>query len=117
MNTEQMSHFLGQIGAAHLDHHVVMALDSASSHKAKALEVPQNVSLVHLPPYSPELNPVEILWHELREKYCSNRVFETLSAVQQEVASGCAAFSSSPGAVTKLSGWSWIIKSIQLNAT
>lgn len=117
MNTEQMSCFLGQIGNAHADRHVVMVLDGASSHKAKALELPENVSLIHLPPYSPELNPVEILWHELREKHCSNRVFETLTAVQQEVEKGLMDLSSRPGAVAQLSGWKWIIKSIHLNAT
>lgn len=117
MKTEEMSRFIGQIGGAHPDHHVVMVLDGASSHKAKALEIPKNVSLVHLPPYSPELNPVEILWHELREKHCANRVFETLTAVQQEVESGLTAFSSNRGAVTQLSGWGWIINSILMNAT
>ena len=117
MKTEEMSRFLSQIGTAHSDRHVVMVLDGASSHKAKALEIPDNVSLIHLPPYSPELNPVEILWHELREKHCSNRVFETLDSVQQEVGNGCAALSSRPGAVAKLSGWKWIIKSIHMNAT
>ena len=117
MNTESMSCFLAQISAAHIDRHVVMVLDGASSHKAKAREIPENVSLIHLPPYSPELNPVEILWHELREKHCSNRVFETLIAVQAEVERGCKILSSKPGTITKLSGWKWIVKSIHLNAT
>jgi len=51
IKTEHMSRFLGQIGAAHPDCHMVMVLDGASSHKAKALEMPENVSLIHLPAY------------------------------------------------------------------
>ena len=81
MNTECMNQLLGQIGKAHPDRHVVMVLDGASSHRAKSLEMQDNISLIHLPPYSPELNPTEILWHELREKYCANRVFGSLDAV------------------------------------
>lgn len=117
MKTEAMSLFLGQVGSAHSEHHVVMVLDGASSHKAKALEIPCNVSLVHLPPYSPELNPAEILWHELREKFCSNRAFKSLSAVQQQVEEGLLSMVANRAAVTRLSGWNWIMDSIHLNAT
>lgn len=117
MNTESMVLFLEQIGKAHPDQHVVMVLDGASSHRAKALEVPANISLIHLPPYSPELNPVEILWHELREKNCTNHVFESLDAVCHSVEKGLEKLASAPEAVTRLSGWPWIINSILLNAT
>lgn len=92
-------------------------LDGASSHRAKSLDIPDNMSLIHLPPYSPELNPTEILWHELREKYCANRVFESLDAVCQEIETGLLACTSEPERVTRLSGWPWIINSISLNAT
>lgn len=117
MNTERMGVFLRQVGQAHPDHHVVMVVDGASSHRAKALEIPDNISLIQLPPYSPELNPTEILWHELREKCCANRVFGSLEAVCQEVESGLQLFSAEPARVTRLSGWPWIINSINLNAT
>ncbi|MDD2316871.1 MAG: transposase [Desulfobacterales bacterium] len=70
MKTEHMSRFLGQIGVAHPDRHVVMVLDDASSHKAKALEAPDNVSLILLPAYSPELNPVEIIAGKTQFQLC-----------------------------------------------
>ena len=56
--------------------HVVLVLDQAGWHVAKALRVPDNVTLLHLPPYSPELNPTERLWSYLKSHYLSNRVFE-----------------------------------------
>ena len=112
MNTENMSVFLMRVAEAHIDRHVVMVVDGASSHRAKALEVPDNMSLIRLPPYSPELNPTEILWHELREKRCANRVFESLDAVCSEVLVGLQEFASHSKAVTRLSGWPWIINSI-----
>jgi transposase len=59
------------------DVHAVMVLDQAGWHTAAALRVPANVTLVHLPPKSPELNPVENLWHYLRSHYWANRLYET----------------------------------------
>jgi transposase len=55
--------------------HVVLVLDQAGWHMAKALKVPRNITLLHLPPYSPELNPVERIWGYLRSHYLSNRVY------------------------------------------
>jgi len=54
---------------------VVLVLDGAGWHVAKHLRVPDNITLLHLPPYSPELNPVERVWGYLRSHYLSNRVF------------------------------------------
>jgi transposase len=56
--------------------HAILVLDQAGWHVAKALEVPENITLLHLPPYSPELNPVERVWAFLRSHYLSNRVFK-----------------------------------------
>lgn len=57
------------------DRYVVLVLDQAGWHVAKALKVPDNITLLHLPPYSPELNPIERLWAYLKSHYLSNRVF------------------------------------------
>lgn len=54
---------------------VLLVLDQAGWHVAKALEIPENITLLHLPPYSPELNPVERVWAYLRQHYLSNRVY------------------------------------------
>ena len=55
--------------------HVVLVLDNAGWHVAHALRVPDNLTLLFLPPYSPELNPVERVWDWLRSHHLSNRVF------------------------------------------
>jgi transposase len=57
------------------DVHAVLIWDGAGFHVAKALEVPENVSLIRLPPYSPELNPIENLWHYFRSHFWSNRLY------------------------------------------
>jgi transposase len=61
----------------------VVVLDQAGYHRAEALagRVPANLSLLPLPPYSPELNPVELVWQDLRRRDLANRVFADLEAV------------------------------------
>lgn len=54
---------------------VVLVLDQAGWHVAKALKVPKNITLLHLPPYSPELNPAERIWGYMRSHYLSNRIY------------------------------------------
>jgi transposase len=56
--------------------HAVLVMDQAGWHKARALKVPDNITILYLPPYSPELNPVERLWSYLRSHYLSNRVYD-----------------------------------------
>lgn len=91
MNTEGMSRFLNQVSEAHPTEFNVMVVDGASSHKSKELEIPKNISLVFLPPYSPELNPAEQIWNVLRRDYFANRVFDSLDAATEQAEEGLAA--------------------------
>ncbi len=61
--------------------HAVMLWDQAGFHTAKDVRIPENVSIIELPPYSPELNPMENLWHYLRSHYWSNRIYEDYEAL------------------------------------
>lgn len=56
--------------------HVVLVLDQAGWHRSKALKVPDNMTLLPLPPYSPELNPIERLWSWLKSHQLSNRIYK-----------------------------------------
>ena len=76
-NTDTMNVFLGMLGAELAPkEHAVLIMDGAGWHKARTLVVPQNITILHLPPYSPELNPVERLWAYLRSHYLSNRAYK-----------------------------------------
>ena len=78
VNTGTMNAFLEQFSRGlPADVHAAMVLDRAGWHTAAALTVPANVTLILLPPKSPELNPVENLWHYLRSHYWSNRLYPT----------------------------------------
>ena len=57
---------------------VVLILDRAGWHTSKRLKVPSNITLLHLPSYSPELNPMEVLWLWLKSHCLCNRVYEDL---------------------------------------
>lgn len=71
-----MNHHLRFISEqASSDVHVILVVDQAGWHKAKTLEVPDNISLLYLPSYSPELNAIERLWAYLKSHYLSNRAY------------------------------------------
>ncbi len=61
--------------------HAVLLWDQAGFHTAKAVRIPESVTIIELPPYSPELNPMENLWHYLRSHYWSNRIYEDYEAL------------------------------------
>jgi len=73
-----MSLFLAHVGKVIADYFIVMQVDQAGWHRSKELHVPENIRLIFQPAYSPEVNPVEHLWEELREKYLHNLVFSSL---------------------------------------
>ncbi len=55
----------------------IMVLDNGAFHKAKTLSIPENIVLIFLPPYSPELNPAENIWAKFKRDF-TNRLFKTL---------------------------------------
>ena len=64
------------------DVHVIIIWDQAGFHTSKKLKVPKNVTIVPLPPYLPQLNPIEKLWQYLRKHYWSNRVYADYDALR-----------------------------------
>jgi transposase len=77
-----MKTFLAQFTATLAkDEHAVMVLDRAGWHTAKKLNIPSNLTLVWLPSYAPQLNPVERVWLYLRERHLSHRLLDTYDAV------------------------------------
>ncbi len=82
VNTDYMNEHLRfiseQVGP---NRHIVLVLDQAGWHVSKSLKVPNNITLLHLPPYSPELNGIERLWAYLKNHYLSNRIFADHNAL------------------------------------
>ncbi|MEP7274351.1 MAG: IS630 family transposase, partial [Acidobacteriota bacterium] len=83
LNASIVSVFLEQFSKAiPEDEHAVMIWDGAGFHTAKKLQPPSNISLVKLPAYSPELNPIENLWHYLKSHFWSNRAYADYDALE-----------------------------------
>ena len=112
VNGACMQVFLDEIAARHPGERIVMVLDGAGWHKNEQLPRPANIALLFLPPYSPELNPVEHLWDDLREKYFHNRVFASLDAVIDQLAEALLAYESGPASVRSITRWDWIINAL-----
>jgi transposase len=84
LNTAVVNLFLAQFSAALApSDHTVMIWDGAGFHRSRQLRVPDNLTLLPLPAYSPELNPVENLWHYLKSHYWSNRGYVDYDALEQ----------------------------------
>lgn len=77
---------------------IVLIMDQAGWHKSQDLKIPENIKLFHLPPYSPQLNPIERLWQYIKKKYLSNRYLESY---QDILNAGCDAWNSLTKEVVK----------------
>ena len=107
--SDVMGIFLRQVSERFSDDYVVMFMDKAAWHTAGKLEVPRNVRLEFLPPYSPQLNPTEMLWKEIREKWFCNRVFASLDAVENRLMDALTSLNKDPETVKTISSFDWII--------
>jgi len=115
VNTETMSLFLALVASRHPDEFIVMVMDQAGWHIAQDLEIPSNMKILFLPPYSPELNPAEHIWKALREGWFANTVFRDMRAVVNALCNGLRTLEFTPGRTQSLTGFEWIT-SISLNA-
>jgi transposase len=82
VNTESINCFLEQFSKQIGKKEILLVLDGASWHKSKDLKIPTNIMLMYLPPYSPELNPVERLWHYIKSKIIRNKIYQTIAELE-----------------------------------
>ena len=107
-NTAAMNHHLCEISSqVAADAHAVVILDGASWHNSHGLVVPSNITLLALPPYSPELNPVERVWHYLRSHWLANSVFRTLADIMDACEMAWNRFATNTGLVRSLCAVAW----------
>ena len=87
-DTAMMTLFLEHVSQTFAKYFIVMQVDGAGWHHSDELVIPCNIRLIEQPPYSPEVNPVEHVWDELREKYFGNRAFPSLDALIEVLCQG-----------------------------
>ncbi|WP_298035543.1 transposase [uncultured Dysosmobacter sp.] len=86
---------------------IVLCCDGAAWHKSQTLRVPENIRLFFIPPYTPEMNPIEQIWKELRKRGFRNEVFATLEKVIDRLCDVINGLSS--GVVRSITGREWIL--------
>ena len=109
VSTTMMNLFLEHVSQAFSKYFLVMQVDGASWHGSHDLVVPYNIRLIKQPPYSPEVNPAEHLWDELRENYLHNRAFPSLDSLIEVLCQGLNDLADDPAALRSLTGFPHII--------
>ncbi|MGO9117304.1 MAG: transposase [Desulfomonilaceae bacterium] len=108
VNAHAMSLFLSEVSQRHPNDFILMVMDKAGWHRANDLKIPKNMRIIFLPPYSPELNPVEHIWEEICEKWFPNKVFKSLDAVESVLVDALQSLEQSQEKVASITGFNWI---------
>lgn len=106
-DTDCMNIFLWKLSEAFPNDMILLVTDGAAWHKSKALEIPKNIKITYLPPYTPEMNPTEQIWAWLRLHGFRNEVFLTLDKVVDRLCSTICSLSSDT--VRSITSRSWIM--------
>lgn len=109
LNSDVMEAYLNDF-ASHLDEnvHAIMVLDGAGWHSSPKLNVPKNITLLSLPPNSPELNPAELPWREMRQKYLGNQIFATIEELDRAIVNAWMEVTKNNVKLAELCNFDWI---------
>ena len=98
--------FLRKLKEKYPDDEIVIVMDRAGSHQSKSVRWPERVSALRLPPRSPELNPAERWFRELR-RHLSNRVFDTIEAIEEALTEALRPYWNEEHLLRRLTGYDW----------
>ena len=105
-----MNVFLKLVGEAYRHYRIILCLDGAGWHTSIHVKLLENIQLLPLPPYSPELNPTEHIWDYLREqKKFNNHTFSSLDAVEKQLSKSLKKLNSEQEILKSMCQFSWII--------
>lgn len=109
MDSIAMHVFLTELKKQHPNEHVFVVVDNAPCHKPKWVRDIEGLTVIFLPPYSPELNPAERYFEEMR-RGTANRVFETLEDIEEVIEAEVKRWSDDTEAMKRLLGYRWIVE-------
>ena len=112
MTSECMNIFLAELSERHADKFILLICDGAPNHREKSIKVPENIMIHHLPALSPQLNPSENMWDEIKEKFFHNRLFSSMEEVLNRMSDAIINYEAAPEVVKSITGWDWIINPI-----
>ena len=106
-DTESMNFFLKKLSEQFSNDYILLICDGAAWHKSNELIIPENIELFFIPPYTPEMNPIEQIWKEIRKRGFQNEIFDSLEAVVDKL---CLIIKELPATVIKsITGRKWIL--------
>jgi len=82
VNTELFKKYLHQFSKHKPDEYKIVVIDNAGFHSTKNIEIPDNIYLLRIPPYCPELNPCEQVWQYIKNRY-KNQLFENMEKLRE----------------------------------
>jgi len=80
-----MNNYLQELSNDFENDYILLVCDNAGWHKSKGLLIPDNIELISIPPYTPEMNPIEQIWDEIREKNFANSFFSSLEQLEDNL--------------------------------
>ncbi len=107
-NTEMMNIFLSYLSKQFIEYEIIMQTDGAGWHTSHSLEIPKNVHFIFQPPYSPEVNPTEHIWDDVREKEFHNKIFDSLDDTMEQVCKGLNRLYDNPDYVKSMTYFSYL---------
>jgi hypothetical protein len=107
-----MNVFLQELSARYAEYFLLVVYDGAPCHSPGVLDIPTNMMVVKLPPQSPNLNPKENGWDDMREKFFHNLVFDSMQAVENQLVIACSFYESHPEIIHSIAAWDWIISAV-----
>lgn len=109
MRTKAFEYFLSELSRRYPDEHIALIVDGATSHRSTELVVPENITLIALPPYSPQLNPIENLWKVMRERFFPNLDFDCMHRLEQNLCDALNLLEQTPEIIRSVTGYNWFL--------
>jgi len=101
--------FLEQLASEYPEYLNIVQLDNGRFHYSSSLKIPDNILLLFQPPYSPELNPIERVWHYIKQKL-SWEIYENLDALKEKVRAELEELSLLT--IASITGWDYILSAL-----
>jgi hypothetical protein len=107
-NTDMMNIFLRQVSQDFHEFYVVMVVDRAGWHTSNGLDIPENIKFIEQPSHSPEVNPTEHLWDEIREKDFHNTAFDSMKKLENHLCKAIVKIQDDPTRLRSLTNFPYL---------
>lgn len=109
-NTDTMNYYLDDLSIVYKNYRIILCADNAGWHVSTGLKIPDNIVFLYLPPYSPQLNPVEHLWDYIREKKgFNNRIMNSIEEVIDTLADALHQIEDEKPIIKSMCNFSWLL--------